>query len=254
MDLEDTAFTTFEQFSKTGGKFHLVEKEGQKYIIKEVRTQVLTAHHLPWLYDQLLDYIHLMQKAGISLPEVQDHSLEEGKITFTCKYEGKNIVQLIEGKKQDVLLQEYLPLTNQVLAIIKKAQEHNVWMDPHIKNFVVNNNENKDNNKIASNIFYVDFSPPYGEAYNHQLIENTHREHQEIAAQNLFCFHPKELGFHFAADLLKENSNYLKIMPELYTLLHEEKIITGSFSKFIDHAEKIKQIEVERAEQGIYLI
>ena len=138
-------------------------------------------------------------------------------------------------------------IVKEMLKVIKKAQKANLAIDPHLKNFVI---------CPKGKISYVDFCPPYGTEYNKKVINSVHNDYQELVKKNLEFFNAEALGYHFAGDLLKENKNYEAAMPELYKTLCEEEIIDDSISyeEFLSRAKEIKEVELERARKGIFLI
>ena len=175
------------------------------------------------------------------MPIMTEHHVSGDTLSFTCRYHGKNFLQIAKNPKE--LVGMLLPSTKKVVAILRKFQKAGICMDPHIKNFVIDEGE----------VYYVDFSPPYGPEYNKVVMSVTPDIHKDIVKKNLDCFEPDMLGFHFAGDLLKESDSYLEIMPEIYKMLVEEKVIDVDYREFLEKANEVKQIELDRVATGLHM-
>ncbi len=248
VNIKEAGEIDISQFSRTKKKFALVCQNDIPYLIKEISLKNLAGKHsLQFFYEQILEYIYLIRQAGIPLPEIAEHSRKDDKLSFTCRYHGKNFLQLAQNPAR--LVGEMLPLVKKAVRILRQAQEANLSLDPNLKYFC-SDEEGK--------VYFVDFSPPYGLDYREQnydqiVIRATAPEHQAIVAQNLECFKPENLGFHFAGDLLKEDPAYEEIMPGLYQLLVEERVVSVPYHEFLQRAHQVKKIELDRIGRGLRL-
>ena len=231
------------KFSVIKSNFRIFEEDGIEHILKEINLNSLPADTCESVRDYILQYVSKMREAGIPMPEVKRHYTEDGKMFFVCKYEGRNILQTLTPEELSRLLHDE-GLVSQVFGVIQKAQKANLSLDPHIKNFVLNNGE----------AHYVDFTPPYLPEYNQMVIDNTPEEHKELVTRNLDAFLPGSLGYHFAGDLLKEDVGLEEIMGDLYTVLRNRSIVDGSYDSFLERATEIKEIELERLRRNVFLI
>ena len=230
------------RFSVIKSNFKIFEEDNVKYILKEINPTTLNKM-IGQVKDFTLEYISRLKSSGIPFPGIKEYYIEDNKIFFVCNYMGENLFKLIiEKDPKDLIKKNEILL--QIFNIFKKAKEANLDIDPHPKNFVLEGNK----------IYYVDFSPPYLPEYNKLVINNIAEKYRGLAKRNFAAFSPSELGYHFAGDLLKENNEFEKIMPNLYSYLKQEEIIDGSFEKFIKRANEIKKIELERVRRKVFLI
>jgi len=234
----------FDKFSVIRSRLKIFEECGIGYITKEINLIVFDKSMCKNIQRMILRYISSIKKAGIPVPEVKEYSIKEGKLFFVFEYKGINIIQMIGNKKPDEFFEKHAVIFSEIINIIKKAQEADLFLDPHIKNFVIDKEK----------IYYVDFFPPYSPKYNKLVIEKSGEDKQEIVKENLSYFNPKELGCHFAADLLKLSLDYMSIMAELHKLLKKEGIVSSSYEEFLKKADLIKKIEQERIKRNIFLI
>lgn len=225
-------------FSVQNSEFILTEQEGVQYIQKVIQPKILNQEKLPQLYGFMLEYITVLQRTGIPLPKISSHAQEENTLRFTCRYEGPNLQQLLQNQEATLLTTHFAPLLSQIISIFQLAQAQNISLDPHPKNFVVNKHQQ---------VHYVDFSPPLLPQYAVLLLASLDHRLREPIEKNLACFEPQNLGYHFAADLIKSSPRFYSILPELYQLFSAGGIIQGSLEEFHQRAEEIKSIELARA-------
>lgn len=239
--------STWQDFSVFGNEFETVVENNITYLVKKIKLTTLQNHHLHLVYQYTLNYFSKFQEAAIPFPEVKKHSLneEEKRIRLVCKYEGSNVMQLLQEKGSSSLFHEARPWLQQIMQIFKQAQNFLLYIDPHPKNFVVNEEQK---------VYYVDFSPPCVPEYMQLLLDQLPGEDRTIAEKNFECFHPRVLGYHFAADLLKENLGYQEIMKDLYDFFLRGGIISSGYPEFLQRAEEIKAIELERVRRKVFLI
>lgn len=232
----------FDKFSVIKSNFKIFERDNVRYILKEINPTTLGKMH-EQVKDFTLKYISKLEKSGIPFPEVKDSYIKDNKIFFVCRYKGGNLFQLMAEKDLEDLI-ENEEVLSQIVDVFKKAKKANLDIDPHPKNFVLENGK----------IYYVDFSPPYLPEYNKLVMDNMEEKHRDLVQRNFNAFSPNELGYHFAGDLLKENDKFEKIMPALYTYFKQQGIIDSSFEGFIKKANEIKEIELERVRRNVFLI
>lgn len=231
-----------DKFSVIKSNFQVFEENNVKYILKEINPITLCKMH-EQVRDFMLKYISKLKESGIPFPDVRESYVKDNKIFFVCRYKGENLFQLMDEEEPRNLI-ENKKILSQVVDIFKRAKEANLDIDPHPKNFVIENGR----------VYYVDFSPPYLEEYNKLIMDNIEEEHKSLVKRNFIAFSPSELGFHFAGDLLKENNKFEKIMPELYSYFKQQEIIDSSFKSFLKKANEIKEIELERIRRKVFLI
>ena len=194
------------------------------------------------LYLMFEKYIDEINSSKINLPKVLSHKLEKTQITFYCEEKGINILEkfnlneLIFGKGREYLLK--------IIKEIKKAVKYNLNLDPHIKNFVIKNDE----------ISYVDFSPPYIEEYFTLRISIAKKEEKEIIKKNFEYFKPNYLYHHFLGDFFNVDKNISNnSLKEIFGLMENELNLKQSFEKFLSTSKKIRNLEDKRIKRGIFL-
>lgn len=233
-----------EEYSVIKSRHKVFERDSVKFIRKEIRLNVLGIERCEIMRDLMLGYVSRIREVGIPMPKIEESHVKNGMIYFICKYRGKNLVELFEEREASDIFENHLETFKQAIGAIRNAKESDLCLDPHIKNFVIDEN----------GLSYVDFSPPYSKGYNALVLSRTRVSDKEIVEKNLNAFMPDQLGYHFMGDLLKEDKKYSNISPEIYRILLREKLIKGGFDEFISMANKIKDIEIERVERDIYLI
>ena len=99
------------------------------------------------------NYYYEIKNSGIPIPKMISLSLKSKKIICKMKYEGKN---LVENKNKLLTPKNFQININKIFEILKIAKKNKINIDPHIKNFVLNNKKE---------IYYVDIFPPYVKKY-----------------------------------------------------------------------------------------
>jgi hypothetical protein len=232
-----------EKYSVIGSRFKLQKKNGVKYIIKEVNLTSLPQDKLKDIQKQILDYFSSLKKAGVPVPKFKNSYQENGRLYLVFRYVGKNLVQVFRSSPKD-LMNKHKKAMEKILIILKKVQKRGLFLDPHIKNFVAKNGR----------IYFVDFSPPYTKKYNKMVLKSAKVSQKYIVKRNLDAFAPSNLGYHFAADLLREKKEIYPHMKELYNLLLKHCLIIGRYDKFTKKVNDIKKIEKDRIKRKIFLI
>lgn len=235
--------TDLSQFSVQSAHFSILEKDGRKLILKETLLHDTIRQHWKPLYTQVLNYLGDLVRHGIPLPKVRETSASEKSLIFFCDYKGPNILQSLPISQPESLL-NHPDLLEQVLVILKQAKDANLSLDPHIKNFVIQDG-------IVS---YVDFTPPWTPEYFDLRLSIASSEEKEILIPFFGCMAPDVLGCHFVADFLKMNAAYQKIVPELYKLIVAHGLFDGSLEIFNQTAQEIITKERRREKMQIFLL
>jgi hypothetical protein len=221
----------FKDYSMTGGEFEIIQIENTAHIVK--RNKLIALNLPPYEFQQqVVEYFQDLTQAGIPLPALHQNYLENGTLTFISKFQGDNLMIKFDQSK-----------LSEVIQILKKAQLAGLHLDPHPKNFVV-----------SDKVYYVDFCPPYSAKYNEQVLRFYQGEEGELIRKNLECFHPSQLGFHLAADLIKEDDKFMQLLPELFEDLKTAGVVHCDYQDFLTRAREIKEIELERARKNLYLL
>lgn len=232
-----------EDFTVIKSRFSVFEKDGTRYILKDMKPTAFSGE-CKKVHDLILEYVSKVRQAEIPMPEIEYSHLEDNAIKCICKYVGRNLVQEFGSNDLIDLVKKHHDVLEEVVKNIKKAQEANLFIDPHIKNFTIDNNK----------LYYVDFSPPYSEAYNRMRLEYALESERDIVRENLDAFSPCQLGYHFAGDLLKEDARFGEVIEEVYGLLIGGGVIHDDFKNFLVRANAIKDVELTRVKREIYLI
>ena len=100
----------------------------------------------------------------------------------------------------------------------------------------------------------MDIFPPYVKKYE-KLRSKFYKTYDEklICNKNFSFFYPKNLFYHFIADLIKFNKKYKKRLNLIYKVLIENHVITSSKIFFIKKYKKIIEIEKLRVRKNYYL-
>lgn len=231
------------KFSVHDAHFSEIIAEGQRRIRKKIRLNPLFKPHGGTIYRLILEYVDSLRKAGIPLPSIRESDVNEEEISFVCDFNGPNILQLIDASRSESLFDEP-SLLDQVLSILKRAADAKIHFDPHIKNFVVDQGK----------VFYVDFTPPFGQAYFDLRLSLADDHDRNILIPFFGCMHPEVLGYHFAADFMKLDSHYRKIMPRLFLLIREKGLAADPFEDFMEKAGEIIRKERHREKERVFLL
>ena len=234
--------SVIEDFSVLNTKLDFYHHQDRVFIKKTVTPNVdlgISMSALKTWFDQ---YLLQLKCAAIPLPIIRQVDILEESLVFHCLYRGQNIVEAFPSI--EALLAEPSVL-HQIIEIINRAVKSNVYLDPHAKNFVLENNQ----------ISYVDFSPPYIEKYiDHRLKLAKDKLEWEIMSRNFGYFSPGELIYHFVGDFFNvfgvdaEDS-----IKKLVEFLVAHQYTEDSAYKFMQHAKAIRLLEDLRLEKEIFL-
>ena len=216
--------------------------KGVQYIEKTIRPNVsipLSPQELKALIDQ---YIVDIKASEIPLPEVKESFIVKDGLIYICRYEGPNIIQ--QFTTHHLVSGDGLEALEQIIQILAKAKQENLFIDPHPKNFVWN----------GERVHYVDFCPPYVKDFMEMRIGMARNGELDIIEKNFSYFGPEYLFYHFAGDFFNVNP---EISEDFFRNLHQQlitsNVIKSSYFNFIDKAKKIRKLEDLRLKKGIYL-
>ncbi len=195
------------------------------------------------IYGMILSYIEKIKKANIPLPKIYSTKIENNELIFDSKFQGYNLLQKQNISNPSEWYNKHRDKIYTIFSILKKAQDNKLDLDPHVKNFVINE---------SGEIYYTDFFPPAQEDY-YKLRLTIAFEEKEILEKFFKVYHYSTLGVHFFADLLKENNGFIELSQEFYNLSRSSSMFNGSHQEFLNVAEKIKSIELERVKRKISL-
>lgn len=191
---------------------------------------------------EILSHYSQLKKNKIFLPKLNYLKIKEKKIYCSMSYEGQNLIEKGFTHKNFI---ENLHYLFQSLDIIYLAFKNKVYIDPHIKNFVIKNNKMK----------YVDIYQPLTTKYIKFRIKNSlSTSEKKIVRQNFIFFSYRYIFFHFFADLIKINHGFLKYKNLYLKILKDRYLIKINEKKFIKLIKKIKTTEIKRSNLGIFLI
>jgi len=233
--------TSLRQFSVLDSRFDCFEEGGVTLIRKETRLHRDLQRSSRDLDRLIRRYVGLLQEARVPLPAIVRSEAEGERLVYVCEYKGPNILQALEGLPEILKDPALLP---QIFSILQKAQESHLNFDPHIKNFVVDQGV----------VSYVDFTPPWLPEYYEIRLSVASSEEREILTPFYRCMEPENLGYHFCSDFLKMDAANLAFMPELYRLLEKKGLIQGDYKGFLGRCEQIKNDELRRERNGVYLL
>lgn len=187
-------------------------------------------------------YYKQIKVSGILIPKIFSLKIKSNKIVCRMEYKGKN---LIEAKTNFTNKENFIINLKKIFFILKKAKIKKINIDPHIKNFVLSND---------SKMYYVDIFPPYVKKYE-KLRSKFYKTYDEklICNINFSFFYPKNLFYHFIADLIKFNNKYKKRLNLIYKILIDNHLITSSKYFLIKKYKKIIEIEKLRIRKKYYL-
>lgn len=217
------------------------DKDGQK-VRKYVISNVDLGHSVIEMQGWIREYIERMLDAGMPLPDIHEDFIENEKIVFICKFAGKNVSQIYPEVKK---LLENSEILKKVSDIISRAQDNSLWIDPHPKNFVVEDNV----------VSFVDFSPPYQieEYRSARLAVESNPVRYDIVVQNFNVFRPENLFYHFVGDFFKLTSD-ISLIGDIYKTLQNRNLVHLDIDAGLDKAKSIREIEDLKFKHNIFLM
>ena len=171
----------------------------------------------------ILQYYNQLKKAEISIPKLY----KKNKLNFTFEFCGESLLEKLKKKKiDDVLIDDIL---GQITKILRKCVKHKIALDPHIKNFTIND----------GTIYYVDTFPPILDDYINLLTHHNYAN-KKFILRHLNTFKYNNIMYHFLADIKKTNSLNNKIYLKSKSLFIRKKFIRNFSLKKLN-----KIIEIE---------
>jgi len=231
-------------FSVNNSSIEIISDGSKKYIRKVTTLNNSLKKEIKFVYELTIKYIEQLKNAEIPIPSIFESKCTDEEIIFICDYVGENIVDYVHPDRFEKTLRDE-QIFEFVFSCLKKAQDANINFDPHPKNYVIEQNI----------ITYVDFTPPWLQDFYDLRIDNSSSQREESIMKDFFrCFHPDEMGYHLAGDLIKMNNNIYPFLPLLHEKLLERNIIYSDYNDFLERAESIKDRELAREENNIYLL
>jgi len=192
--------------------------------IKEYKLKTIKPIFSEKVSELILEYYSTLVSSNIPVPELIEHK----DLTFVSTHYGKNIIELA-GENIEEFYEHNKPLFDEILGIIKKAKENNLFLDPHIKNFTIFNTKT----------YYVDIFPPYSMEYLEILLKSNPSQKEKIM-ENHNIFSPERLSIHFLADFMVAFNNE-KVMRSL-----AEKMIEMNIIDHLDMSKVMEIMEIDR--------
>lgn len=230
-------------FTVNNARFSKEEYNGVPVFRKEVAVNSKLQNFWLKLHEATLCYYHLLLKAGIPAPKIVETSANCEQLTFVCESRGQNVIEHLDSVSlKDVL--EQGKILEQVLAIIKSAQKNSLYLDPHIKNFTIDD----------GHVWYVDFTPPWLPVY-FDLRLSVATDHEKAILRPFFeCMHPKVIGFHFVSDFIKMDKDNSQSLSLIFEKLAAMGLIKEDYDHFCREVERIKKTELAREREQVFII
>ena len=144
-------------FSKLNTKTKLLKKNKKLFFDKQFKINIKLMRNtkvINKIIRLIKVYYQNIYRAKINIPVVKSLKKNSNKIFCRMEYQGKNLVQKgFTFSNKDF----FLKYIDEIIEILLKAKNKKIMIDPHIKNFVVND---------GGKVFYVDIFPPYSNKYN----------------------------------------------------------------------------------------
>lgn len=218
--------------------YHDVERN---IILKNYKKNTSTDISLEEIKDLVDKYLESLKSSNIPIPNLIESYIEKETLVYISEYCGKNIIELgFNISNFDMFVSQIKEMLN----LINNAIKDNLFFDPHPKNFVFND----------SNIFYVDFFPPYCQSLKRKRLEIAETSEVKIITENFDFFSKDFLLEHFCGDFLNIDKNSEEIFKSIYDLCYEMKFSLTSYEDFIKKAKYIRSIEDERLKREIFLL
>ena len=232
-------------FSKLNTKTKLLKKNKKLFFDKQFKINIKLMRNtkvINKIIRLIKVYYQNIYRAKINIPVVKSLKKNSNKIFCRMEYQGKNLVQKgFTFSNKDF----FLKYIDEIIEILLKAKNKKIMIDPHIKNFVVND---------GGKVFYVDIFPPYSNKYN--LLRKLYYQPKEkkILDNNFVFFQPKNLFYHFISDIIKLDRRNINNLDFYYQILKKKKVIFSKKKNFKKKVFNIMEVELERERKKFYLI
>ena len=232
----------YSNYSVINSNVEIVKINGKYLIKKIIKNNVNLGVSQAFLNRLIQKYVKQIHSAGINLPKIISYEVGNDDITYYCIPKGKNILEVFD--LNELILGKGKKYLSKAIKEIEKAVLNEVNLDPHIKNFVIENDE----------VSFVDFTPPYIDEFIDLRMSVALDSEKTIAKKNFEYFGPEYLYYHFVGDFFNVKKNISQtLLKEIYNLINQQASIKGSFHQFINQSKKIRSLEDERMRNGIFL-
>ena len=231
-----------KKFSKINTKIKFINNRVLKiYNINHI--EKINIKILRFIKNEILKYYNKIKKSNILIADLHNLKIKNKKIYCSMSYEGKNLLQLGLSHKNYL---ENLNYIFQCLDLLYFAYINKIFIDPHIKNFVLNNEKK---------IKYIDIYQPLTSRYmKYRINKSKSPIEKKIVKKNFNFFSYKYIFFHFFSDLVKINTNFLKYKNLYLKIIEDKYSIKLSKINFLKTIYEIKKIELQREKLKIFLI
>ena len=187
--------------------------------------------------DFIENYITELKKAGVTVVEVLEVSLQGGKIVIVTRYQNVFLDnQMALGDKQ------FTEGVNGILSVLSLIKDSPVGIDPTPKNFAIS----------EGGIFYADFFYPFSRSYVEWIrsrMDPENPQHQYISLVQDYVFNPLVYA-HALADF-----NQLNLFPPNQTMglvaNHCSQCVPG-FNIEDEYKRYVERKRLARAKMGDY--
>ncbi|SVD72048.1 uncharacterized protein METZ01_LOCUS424902, partial [marine metagenome] len=208
----------YSKYSVINSNVKIVKINGKYLIRKIIKNNVNLGVSQSFLNKLIQKYVKQIRSAEINLPEIVNYKLGNGDITYYCIPKGENILEVFD--LNELVFGKGRKFLSAAIKEIGKAVLNEVNLDPHIKNFVIENNE----------VSFVDFSPPYIDEFFDLRMSVALDSERTIIKNNFEYFGPEYLYHHFVGDFFNIKKNISQTLTkEIYNLINQQTSIKGSF-------------------------
>ena len=231
------------RFSVHNTRIERVVRDGKRMVEKTIRPNDWLSCSLEEIVEEIEEYRRQLRGAGVRMPAVLGCRIEDECVVYLCEDGGDNLVERYETP--EALVRDHASAVVAAVAVLRRAADAGVSIDPHVKNFVGEDGD----------LLYVDFSPPLVGSYvEARCAAAASAEEERILRENFRYFTPEFLPYHFAGDLLNVRRSAEGLFPELHAMLTEEGMLSGvSLEAFVERARSIRALEDLRLKERIYM-
>lgn len=231
-------------FSVLDSLFELERQNGIDCIRKTIRLNEMLKPFALRIFALTCQYIESILQCNIEFPELFEIALRCDQIVFLAEYRGTNLVEYYR-KNCSLKFMDDWNVIEQVLSIIKKAQSAKINFDPHIKNFVIDND---------GRVYYVDCTPPWVDEYFKIRLSLSDDAEKKVLTEYFSCLRHDMLGYHFCSDLLKVDQDYEVQIPRFFDILKERGMIESDHHRYLYLLKDIRTKEGARENMGLFLL
>lgn len=229
------------RFSVISTNIKIINYKGMVYLEKRYKPNINLGISNSKLKQLIDEYIVALSNGSISIPEIRESFVDNNEIVYLCDFSGQNLIEMGFSTQT---FNKYIPQIQNIMRILKLAQNAKLMIDPHPKNFVFK----------SSKITYVDFYPPYSDKYVSIRMRFARESEKKIIETNFEYFRNSYLAPHFCGDFLNIDRNSRIFFKQIYEMSIQAGIYDGNYEKFQAEAIKIRSTEDTRIRKGIFLI